>query len=425
MILAHALPLLFSLLARQQTPPIPELQAAGRVSEERALESVRRLVALGPRMGGTHSGDAAAEWLAAEFSAAGLQVRTVEDPLLDAHEEDSFSLTAHIAAGDGEDAVSLPLDHAWPYGYSCSGVGRISLHLESVAGKGWLAESMPRRSARSGVGLLLIDGRNSPDGAWPVTRDLQARADNPFPVFGISRPEGERLRRALAAGRTVEIDFQLVSHYRRAQPRTVIASLAAREGAPAGHLLFSAHGDSDSGGPGANDNASGEAVLLEIARAWSASIAAGELPPPPRELRFAIWGSEIHSSRAYLESARRHDKSDPLLAVINFDQAGYGSGADQLNVEPDDLPANVGLVRVLAETLAAHAGSDGFPKRWATNGSLGGTDSYVFSRSELFRESGRPSVTLFSSAWDEGRELPRTPGMPGESWSDRDQVSLD
>jgi hypothetical protein len=111
--------------------------------------------------------------------------------------------------------------------------------------------------------------------------------------------------------------------------------------------------------------------------------------------------------------------------VINFDQAGYGSGADQLNVEPDDLPANVGLVRVLAETLAAHAGSDGFPKRWATNGSLGGTDSYVFSRSELFRESGRPSVTLFSSAWDEGRELPRTPGMPGESWSDRDQVSLD
>mgnify|MGYP006178563527 CR=1 FL=1 len=41
---------------------------------------------------------------------------------------------------------------------------------------------------------------------------------------------------------------------------------------------------------------------------------------------------------------------------------------------------------------------------WADIGvahqSLGGTDSYVFSRTKLFRDEERPSVTIFISAWD-------------------------
>ena len=40
--------------------------------------------------------------------------------------------------------------------------------------------------------------------------------------------------------------------------------------------MYCAHGDSDAGGPGANDNASGVAVVLEMARAWSGAIADGD-----------------------------------------------------------------------------------------------------------------------------------------------------
>jgi hypothetical protein len=32
---------------------------------------------------------------------------------------------------------------------------------------------------------------------------------------------------------------------------------------------------------------------------------------------------------------------------------------------------------------------------------------------------------LFTSAWGKPEEHPKTPGMPGESWSDRDRVSVD
>ena len=402
-----------------------ELALAARISEQRALAHVRTLVEFGPRMGGTRSGEAAAEWLAERFLSAGLDVRRVEDPARPCHEETSFRVVAHLQATDADEPLELVLDHAWPYGYSPSAEGRRPLGLEPDANKVMLTDRLPRRPGWAGIALLLVDGANTADGRWPVPRALPARDSNPFPVFGISRPEGESLRRALAEGRVVEIEYELVSHVREASPRTIIARIPAAKGSPPGHLLFSAHGDSDSGGPGANDNASGEAILLEIASAWSAAIEAGQLKAPRREVRFAIWGSEIHSSRAYLRAAIEQEQENPLLAVINYDQAGFGSGSDQLNIEPDDLQANAGLVRIFASVLEDHSGHEGFPELWATNGSLGGTDSYVFSRAPLFRSKLRPSLTLFTSAWDEARELPRTPGMPGESWSERDRVGLD
>ena len=109
----------------------------------------------------------------------------------------------------------------------------------------------------------------------------------------------------------------------------------------------------------------------------------------------------------------------------SYDQAGFGSGADQLNIEPDDLAANVSLVRMLSGMLGELSDEKGFPGRHATNKSLGGTDSYVFSDDADFRAAGRPSVTLFVSAWGEPAEHPRTTDMPGESWSDRDVVTVD
>src|SRR5690606_32390455 len=112
-----------------------------------------------------------------------------------------------------------------------------------------------------------------------------------------------------------------------------------------------------------NDNGSGEAIVYEIARAWTAAIAAHALPAPAREVRFVIWGKEIHSTQHYLATVVETD--GPLLGVLNYDQAGFGAGAEQLNVEPDDLPANEAFVRVAASVLADHAGVPGFPERWA------------------------------------------------------------
>ena len=317
----------------------------------------------------------------------------------------------------------MVLERAWPYGFSPSANGRVPLALEAGADQAVLRARLPRFGGGGAAAVTLVDGATTADGTWPKVHHLRRGRNDAAPVFGISADEGAALRAGLEAGEAWELEFALDATIAMGRPKTVEARIAPRAGAEPGFLLYCAHGDSDAGGPGANDNGSGEAIVLAIAQAWQGAIDAGELPPPEREVRFAIWGSEIYSTQVYLEDVLA--RGERILGVINYDQAGFGSGAEQLNIEPDDLPANEALVRTLVDELAARDGADGFPARWATNKSLGGTDSYVFSSSAWFRENGVPAVTVFTSAWDKPEEHPRTDGMPGESWSDRDVVTVD
>ena len=397
-----------------------ERRLAEGISAEQAARDVRTLVAFGPRMGGTPSGDAAAAWLAGELSAAGLEVEVLEDGERWCHSEERWSVTAHV---EGEDEP-FELASAWPYGFSPSASGRARLATSATEGGAWLTASATRapRGAPAPA-VILQSGASTEDGRYAKVRGLRAGTGNPTPVFGLGSLDAQRLAAWLAEGRAVEVAFELESRIAKARPKTVVATLRGASDAPPGHLLYCAHGDSDSGGPGANDNGSGEAVVLAIARGWSAALREGTLAPPARTVRFALWGSEIASSGDYRDA--RAAAGDPILAVVNFDQAGFGSGAEQLNLEPDDLPANGPFVQLFAALLRDHAGRPGFPEQWATNKSLGGTDSYVFSGAESFRRNARPAVTLFTSAWDSPAEHPRTPGSPGESWRERDLVRVD
>jgi hypothetical protein len=398
-----------------------ERALAKRVDETRAVAAVHSLVDFGPRMGGTASGAKAAEWLKQGFIKAGLPAEIVEDDEQWCHSESEWSLSAHV------DGIEEPyvLERCWPYGFSPSASGKATLSLEAAQGTVRLLERFGRRgpSREAQPVLVLVDGATTLDGSYPQVRSQRRGDQNTYPVFGISRPEGAFLREHLAAGKTITIEYLLKAEIKKAKPSTVIARLAPVKNAEPGYLLFCAHGDSDSGGPGADDNASGEAVVLEIATAWAAAIKAGDCTPPAREVRFAVWGSEIASTRTYMK--QRLEDAAPLLGVLNYDQAGYGSGTDQFNIEPDDIEANHGLIHTLLGVLEDHGKTEGFPQRWATNKSLGGTDSYVFSGSKLFRAEQRPALTLFTSAWDKPDEQKRTAGMPGESWTDRDLVNVD
>ncbi len=409
-------------------PAEAELALAREVRAERAVRRVRELCALGPRMGGTRSNERSAAYLQAAFESMGLEVRVVCDPARRCFEARTWRLEAQPLAGP-----SFELSSAWPYVFSPSARGRAGLALQASLGAALLAFEPPLEAGALEPALVLVDGATTIDGRYPLVLELSAALAGRVPHFGLSRAEGERLRALLAQGETVAIDYGIEAETREAPALSVVARLPARapRGAPwsEDHFLMCAHGDSDAGGPGADDNASGAAAVLEVAQAWSTAIAAGLVTPPERELRFAVWGAEIHSSRAYLE--RRGPGDGELLGVINFDQAGFGSGADCVYVEPDDLPANRRLVRVLAGVLRDHAPRatggppEDFPSEWATVKSLGGTDSYVFSSSESFRVRGLPAITVYASAWGAPQEHPRTPGMPGESWSERSQVAVD
>jgi len=87
----------------------------------------------------------------------------------------------------------------------------------------------------------------------------------------------------------------------------------------AGELLFVAHVFETIATPGANDNSTGVATVLEIARTLAKLTREGRLAKPRRTIRF-LWVPEISGSRAFM--FKHPELEDRLLAVLNFDMTG-------------------------------------------------------------------------------------------------------
>jgi hypothetical protein len=382
-----------------------ERQLAITVSEPRMVDTVRRLVAFGPRMYGTPSNHEAAAWLAAAFREADLEVTIREDTPRAWYQPVSWEVRAGGAAGGGSLAV---LKTAWPSSGAPSAKGEGLLSLEAAPGAVCLSSANPTPETTTGCVAVLVDSRASASG-WPGVGRL--RGTWTIPVFGVSPKESGPLRERLAAGEKIRAIFSLEAQSGTDPAHTVVATLPGRDRTK--YILFCAHGDSDSGGPGADDNASGVAIVLEIARAAAAAIESGRVPKPAWDLRFVSWGGEMSSTREYV-AAMEKDASH-LQAVLNFDQAGFGSSKDALYVEPDDVPANHPLITVVRAVMQDHLATRGFPAHAASVRSQGGTDSYVFQP----RTAGATvyaAVTLYTSAWDRERTVPATEGFPPLNW---------
>jgi hypothetical protein len=71
--------------------------------------------------------------------------------------------------------------------------------------------------------------------------------------------------------------------------------------------------------PSANDNTSGSATFLEMARSLEVLIHSGQLPQPKRTIRF-LWVQEGRSPRAYVD--RHPEVAQRVVAGINMDMVG-------------------------------------------------------------------------------------------------------
>jgi hypothetical protein len=92
--------------------------------------------------------------------------------------------------------------------------------------------------------------------------------------------------------------------------------------------------------PGANDNASGSALLVEIARTITTLLDRKQLSPPPRTIRF-LWVPEFFGTVAYLEA--HPELTNRVVSGINCDMVGEDvqlcGGVLNLRRTPDSLPS--------------------------------------------------------------------------------------
>jgi len=174
----------------------------------------------------------------------------------------------------------------------------------------------------------------------------------------------------------------------------VIASPSGFDDA-AGHRLVGAHLDTVPQAPGAEDNASGVAVMLELARVYAGS---------DRPVRFIAFTSEeprgpgdnLHhfGSRAYvnrLDAAQR----DAMRAMVSLDRVGVRGRAVPL------CTGGLGTLRVRGQLAAAGREAD-VPTSVCNNNRA--SDHWSFERNDL------PAARLGSlpyAAYHSARDLPR------------------
>ncbi len=119
----------------------------------------------------------------------------------------------------------------------------------------------------------------------------------------------------LARGQNVHLRARVVAGQSRGSYLIPTAIIPGRDRSH--EIVFSCHLDHQR--PGANDNASGCAGILEIARALSALIEAGRIPRPARTLRF-IWPAEIEGTLALLNA--RPEFARRTLTTFHLDMVG-------------------------------------------------------------------------------------------------------
>lgn len=333
-----------------------------------ALRYVRVLSAeLSPR--DTESGGErrAAAFLEQEFQAAGLRVQ-----------QQGFSV-AVIARSEPRLTVTAPAPrdiNAEPMIGSDEGVGQGTLAFGGLgkaadlpAGglKGKVAlfergeirfQEKGENAVRAGAVAVVV----SNNAAGPLFGSLLSGVG--IPVVGISRDDGQSLKDLLAQG---EVVVRVAIKRVQLPSANVIAELPADN--KGGIVIIGGHYDTIRGVPGANDNGSGTAVLLTLAK----EIAGKHYPFTVRLVGFGAEELGLWGSRKYVESLPAEERKR-IQAVINLDVVG---AQVLLGVLGD---------ATLAQDLRSQASSMGL--------SLGAVSGDVSSDHLSFNREGIPAVIL-------------------------------
>ena len=168
--------------------------------------------------------------------------------------------------------------------------------------------------------------------------------------------------------------------------------VAAKAGLSQKTIVLMAHRDDTGAGPGANDNASGTAALIELARAYAPAASAVRLNLP-YSLLFLSTDAATAGGLGAAEFAAHSPERLDVIAVVNLD-AVAGTGRPRLELAGDTARSpSASLVETVRAELAAETGVD--PARVSTLRQLVDL-GFPFSAYEQapFIARGIPAVTI-------------------------------
>jgi hypothetical protein len=153
---------------------------------------------------------------------------------------------------------------------------------------------------------------------WGHLSPYQTR--NSF-AFMLSKRQANDYRKRLAASEAITLHAVVHARMKAADFDIVSATIPGTDPA-AGEVVLTAHLCHQSAG--ANDNASGSAAILQVARTLNQAIQSGAIPRPRLTIRF-LWTPEIAGSQAWL--ARHPELAGRIVGGIHMDMVGALLGA--------------------------------------------------------------------------------------------------
>jgi len=136
--------------------------------------------------------------------------------------------------------------------------------------------------------------------------------------FFIPPREAEVLKARLLNGETITVHAVVESTTEPYELQDPVAYIPGTD-PDAGEIILSAHLFEGYVKQGANDNKSGSAAILEVARTLNTLIQDGRIPRPRRTIRF-LWGPEYSGTGPWVQEHK--DLMEETLANINMDMVG-------------------------------------------------------------------------------------------------------
>ena len=189
------------------------------------------------------------------------------------------------------------------------------------------------------AGAVAVIGTSAAARGRPLRPTLIFPGGIRVPVLSVTRRLGATLE-----GATVHVRVDATTSFRDAD--SVVAELP---GAPdAGVVMLGGHLDSVMDGPGINDNGSGTAVVLEVAR-WIAGLE--ETPA----FRFAFWAGEeegLYGSWDYAHALSSSER-ESIEVYLNLDMVASPNAATLIyEASPEDPPMNERVATLFERALA-------------------------------------------------------------------------
>src|SRR5436853_3766479 len=234
-------------------------------------------------------------------------------------------------------------------------------------------------------------------------------ADNRF-AFMISLRRAREYQQRLARGEPITLHATVKAEIKPSAYDVVTAVIPGSDLAGE-EIVFSCHLCHQK--PGANDNASGAAAILEIARTLMTLINRGDIEKPRRTIRF-IWPPEIAGTVAYL--AFHPDIVSRMKAVIHLDMVGGDHAITKAVLHTTHTPASLpSCVNAVADVFTEYV-IEGSQRAAAGGGFEDALISPEGSKESFFADMGPYTMGSDHDVYEEGTF--RIPAIYLADWPD-------